>query len=98
MVSTASYLLNRCAKKKLEKVTPEEAWSEFKPNLNHLRFFGFVAYQHVSWQLRKKLDDKEAIMILVGYHSNGGYELFNTSKMRVVINQDVILNEIKQLQ
>ncbi|XP_058775646.1 uncharacterized protein LOC131649925 [Vicia villosa] len=70
-VSTATYLLNRCPTKKLEKLTPEEAWCGFKPNLSHLRVFGSVAYKHVPGQLRKKLDDKGEEMIFVGYHSTG---------------------------
>lgn len=62
---------------KLDNVTPEEAWSGFKPNLNHLRVFDSIAYRHVPGQLRKKLDDKGEMMIFVGYHSTGGYQLFD---------------------
>lgn len=64
-----------CPTKKLENVTPEEAWPGFKLNLNHLRVFCSIAYQHVPGQLRKKFDDKGEVMILVGYHSTGGYKL-----------------------
>lgn len=63
-VYTTAYLLNMCPIKKLEKVTPEEAWSVFKQNLNHLRVFGSITYRHVSGQLRKRLDDKGEVMIL----------------------------------
>lgn len=80
-VSITVYLLNRCPIKKLEKVTFEEAWSGFKPNLNHLRVFGFVAYQHILGQHIKKLDDKGEMMILVGYHSTGGYKLFDAPNL-----------------
>lgn len=57
-ISTTTYFLNRYPTKKLENVPPEEAWSRFKPNLNHLRVFGSVAYRHVPRQLINKLDDK----------------------------------------
>lgn len=50
-------MLNRFPTKKLEKLTPEKVWFRFKPNLIHLRVFSFVAYQHLSGQLTKKLDD-----------------------------------------
>lgn len=79
-------MLNRCPTKKLEKVTSEEAWSGFIPNLNHLRIFGFVAYRHVLGQLRKKLDDKVEMMILVGYHSTDGYKLYDAKNRRVMIS------------
>lgn len=63
-----------------------------------MRVFGFVAYQHVLGQLKKKLDDKGEVIILVGYHSTGGYKLFDAVKMRVVNIQDVIVDEIKDMQ
>lgn len=37
-------------------------------------------------------------MILVGYHSTGGYKVFDASNKRVAIIQDVIVNEIKEQQ
>src|SRR3954470_17484932 len=92
-VSTATYLLNRCPTKKLEKLTPEEAWCGFKPNLSHLRVFGSVASKHVSGQLRKKLDDKGEEMIFVGYHSTGGYKLFDARNRKIQISRDVIFEE-----
>lgn len=57
-VLTTAYLLNRYPTKKLEKITPEEAWSRLKPKMSHLRVFCYVVYQHMLDQLRKKLDDK----------------------------------------
>lgn len=97
-VSAAAYSLNRCPTNKLEKVTLEEAWSGFKPNLNHLIVFGFVAYQYVLGKLRKKLGDKVELMIVVGYHSTSGYKLYDTTNRRILINRDVIVDEIKELQ
>lgn len=94
-VSIAAYLLNRCPTKKLEKVTPEEVWSGFKPSLSHLRVFGSVAFRHISGQLRKKLDGKGEKMLLVGYHPTGGYKLFDMSSMKIMISRDVIVDEIR---
>lgn len=86
-----------CPTKKLEKVTPEQAWSGFKPNLNHLRVFGFVTYRDVPRHLRKKLDDKREVMILVGYHSNGGSKLFDVVNKRIVISRDIVV-DVKQAE
>ncbi|KRZ09820.1 Retrovirus-related Pol polyprotein from transposon TNT 1-94 [Trichinella zimbabwensis] len=47
-VGTANYLQNRCPIKALQKMTPEEAWSERKPNLAHLKVFGCLAMVHVA--------------------------------------------------
>lgn len=90
VVSTTAYLLNRCPTKKLENVTLEEAWSGLKPNLNHLKVFGFIAYRHAPCQLIKKLDDKGGVIVLVGYHSLGGYKPFDTVNRRIIIIRDVV--------
>lgn len=37
-------------------------------------------------------------MILVGYHSTGGYKLFDVVNMRIVISRNVIIDEMKQLK
>ena len=57
-ISTVVYILNRCPTKSVCDKTPKEAWSERKPLIWHLRVFGCIAYAHVPYQLRKKLDDK----------------------------------------
>jgi hypothetical protein len=95
-VSTATYVLNRCPTKRLNDITPEECWTGNKPNVNHLRVFGSVAYRHVPDQLRRKLDDKSEVMILVGYHNTGGYKLFDPVKRNIVISRDVLIDEVKK--
>lgn len=41
------YLLNRCPNVSFKDLTPEEAWSNVKPTVKHLRVFGCVAYMHI---------------------------------------------------
>ena len=88
--------MNRCPTKKLEGITPEECWSGVKPSLSHLKVFGSIAHRHVPDQLRRKLDDKSSQMILVGYHSTGGYKLFDPENKMIVISRDVIIDEFKE--
>ncbi|RDX93043.1 hypothetical protein CR513_24745, partial [Mucuna pruriens] len=47
-VTTAAYVLNRCPTKRLQSVTPKEAWTGDKPMVNHLRIFGSLSYKHVE--------------------------------------------------
>lgn len=94
-VSTATYVLNRSPSKRLDGVTPEEAWSGKKPNAVHLRVFGFVCFRHIPDQLRSKMDDKGEQMILLGYHSIGGYKLFNPKTKQVVVSRDMFVDELK---
>jgi hypothetical protein len=57
-IDCAVYLLNRYKTSSLENITPQEAWSGFKPSVSHLKVFGSVAYAHIPDQKRVKLDDK----------------------------------------
>jgi hypothetical protein len=80
----------------LDRITPEESWSGVRPNLNHLKVFGSLVYRHVPDQLRRKLDDKSNQMVLIGYHSTGGYKLLDPITRQIVISRDVIVDELKE--
>ena len=74
VMSTATYILNKCPTKKLEGITLEECWSSVNPSLIHLKVFRSIAHRHVPNQLIRKLDDKSSQMILIGNDSIGGYK------------------------
>ncbi|MCI20774.1 retrovirus-related pol polyprotein from transposon tnt 1-94 [Trifolium medium] len=95
-VNTACYVLNRCPTKRLNDVTPEECWSGNKPNVSHLKLFGSIAYRHVPDQLRKKLDDKSELIVLVSYHSTSDYRLYDPINKSIMISRDVIIDEMKE--
>jgi len=46
-LSKAVYLRNLSPTKAVEGMTPFEAWTGEKPNIQHLRIFGCAAYAHV---------------------------------------------------
>ena len=92
-MNTAAYILNRSPTKKVENMTPEEAWTGAKPCVSHLRAFGSICYRHVPDQVRTKLDDKGERMILLGYHSTSGYKLINPVNNKIVISRDVVADE-----
>ena len=48
-------------------MTPQEAWSDDKPSVSHLRIFGCIAYAQVPETQRKKLDDHGEKCIFIGY-------------------------------
>lgn len=95
-VSNAVYVLNRSPTKRLVDVTPEEVWCGSRPSVEHLRVFGSVAYRHIPEQMRKKLDDKSEQMVLVGYHSTGGYRLLNPRTNQITISRDVVIDEARE--
>lgn len=75
--------------------TPYEAWTCVKLNVSHLRVFGSMCFMNVPEQLRKKLDDKSQIMVLIGYNSTGAYKLYSPNNDKLLINQDVLVDESK---
>lgn len=93
-VATAVYLLNRCPTKSVRNMTPEEAWSSFKPSVAHLRVFGCIAYAKIPEARRIKLDDKGVKCIFVGYGDRTmGYKLYNPLTKKVIISRDVVFEE-----
>lgn len=93
-VACAVYVLNRCPTKSVRDKTPEEAWSERRPSIRHLKIFGCLAYAHVPDQLRKKLDDKGEKCIFIGYSDTSkAYKLYNPETKKIVISRDVIFDE-----
>lgn len=48
----------------------------------------------MKWEtMRRKLDDKNEPMILVGYHKIGAYMLFNPMNDKTVMSQDIVIDE-----
>lgn len=97
-MSITAYLFNRCPTKKLKNIKPKESWSRFKSNMSHIRMFCLVAYRHVLYQLIKKLDGKGEQMILVRYHSMGGYKPYDTINKRIIIIKDMSFYELRDWQ
>ena len=93
VVSTATYIFNKCPTKKLKDRVPEEVWTRRKPIVKHLRVFGSLCFKHVPDERRKKLQDKSVPMILVGYHPIGAYRLYDPLTHKIFINKDVVIDE-----
>jgi len=93
--ATATYLINRSPTKKLHDKTPKEAWCGVKPSFQHLKIFGSLCFRHLPDQLRRKLDDKSQLMIMVGYHSTSAYKLYDPNNKKIVFSKDVKFDETK---
>jgi hypothetical protein len=46
-VNTVVYIRNRYPTKALESKTPQEAWTNRKPDVSHLRVFSCKAFAHI---------------------------------------------------
>ncbi|GKB51791.1 zinc finger, CCHC-type containing protein, partial [Tanacetum coccineum] len=65
-VRQAVYIQNRVPTKTLGDTTPYERWSGKKPNLEHLRVFGCIAYLKVLRGHQQKLDSKSEMLVHLG--------------------------------
>jgi len=55
-MNTTIYTLNMYPIKLVEGKALYEAWTGKKPNITHLRLFGYDAYAFIIFKKRKKLD------------------------------------------
>ena len=91
--TTAAYLLNRIPCRS-DAVTPEEMWTNQKPDLSNIRIFGCKSMVHIPKEKRRKLDSKSIECILLGYCTNTkAYRLYNISTKKIIISRDVIFLE-----
>ena len=76
--------------------TPEEAWSEIKPSVEHFRVFGCLSHVHVPAEKRTKLDDKSFSCVLLGVNERSkAYRLYDPISQRIIISKDVKFEEDK---
>ena len=53
---TTMYVHNHSPHRVLENKTPEELFSDKKPEVSHLRIFGYLVYIHIPKEKRTKLE------------------------------------------
>jgi hypothetical protein len=95
-MACSTYLLNRCPTKSVKNMTPQEAWSGYKPSVAHLRIFGCLAYSQVPETKRKKLDDCGEKCIFLGYSEESkANKLYNPLTKKLVVSRNVIFDEEK---
>jgi hypothetical protein len=51
--------MNRTPTTVVHGMTPEEKFTSKKPDVSHLKVFGYIAYMHVSDEKRSKLDPQK---------------------------------------
>ncbi|KAL4366630.1 hypothetical protein GQ457_05G026360 [Hibiscus cannabinus] len=88
------HVLNRSPTFVVQNMTSEEDWSGRRPNVDHFRIFGCIAYAHVPDAKRKKLDDKGEKCVFLGVsETSKSYKLFNPLTEKIVISRDIIFDE-----
>jgi hypothetical protein len=88
------YVHNRIPHHILKDMTPEEASSGKKPNVEHLRIFGFPIYIHIPKDKRKKLELLGKMGIFVGYNElSKAYRIYILEQHNIEVSKDVTFNE-----
>ena len=79
----------------LDNKTPEEAFSRVKPEVSHLRIFGFLVYIHVPKEKRTKLDPSRRKGIFVGYSDTSkAYKIYLPEFKKINTSKDVTFDEV----
>ena len=94
-VSCAVYIMNRTPTSAVHDITPEEAFTNVKPDMSHMKVFGCVCYVHIPDEKRRKLDPKAEKCVFLGYASESkGYRCYNPSTKKFQISRDVVFDEL----
>lgn len=89
----AAHLRNLFPSPRQKRSTSYELMTGYKPSAAHLRVFGCLAWRHIPKELRKKLDSKSELGIVVGCLENSQYKLWIPSRKVAVITRDVTISE-----
>ncbi|KOC58654.1 Copia protein, partial [Habropoda laboriosa] len=73
--NAAAYTRNRI-KSRVHGKTPYEVWHQRKPNVQHMKRFGCMAYVLSKGGTRKKFDSKIKRGFFVGYNENKTYRVY----------------------
>jgi hypothetical protein len=91
---TSIYVQNRIPHRILKDMTPEEAFSGKKPNVENLRIFGCQVYSHIPKDKRNKLEPSGKMGIFVGYSdSSKAYRIYIPNQHKIEVRSDVTFNE-----
>jgi hypothetical protein len=94
--ATAVYLQNRSPHRILGKMTLEEAFTDRRLDVEHIRIFGCSTFSHVPLERRTKLDRTTQQGILVGYSKvSKSYHIYIPPHRKVVVSRDVRFEEDK---
>ncbi|KAE8656273.1 hypothetical protein F3Y22_tig00117005pilonHSYRG00292 [Hibiscus syriacus] len=94
VVNWSIHILNRSPTFVVQNMTPEKAWSGRKPSVNHFQIFGCIAYAHITYEKRNKLDNKGEKCIFLGVSDKSkAYKLYSPSTMKIIISCDVVFDE-----
>ena len=96
LVSTSCYVMNRVLIRPILRKTPYELLNGRKPNISHLRVFGYSCFVlNNGKENLGKFDEKADNGIFIGYSSNSrAYRVYNKRLMIVEEFVHVVFDEV----
>jgi hypothetical protein len=93
------YIQNKSPHYILGNKTPEEAFSGVKPEVGHLRIFGFPVYIHVPKEKISKMEPSGRKGTFVGYNETSkAYRIYIPGQKQIEVSQDVTFDEEETFQ
>jgi hypothetical protein len=93
-INCVNYIVTHTPTKSLKNIKLEEAWTKIKPDVNHFRVFGSIAWAHIPDEKIKALQPKSEKCIFVGYSEDvKGYTLLQPHCNEIIIRRDVKFDE-----
>ena len=76
-------------------MTLEERYTGVRSDESCLKVFGCIAYVHIPYELRTKLDPKAKKCIFIGYSlEQKGYRCYNPVTRQIRVSRDVVFDEL----
>jgi hypothetical protein len=94
VVNTTIYIKNRCPTNIFDSKTPQEAWTNIKLDVSHLKIFDCKTIAHIRHEKRSKLESKSIPCVFLGYYEgNKSYHSMCVETKRIIKSQDVMFLE-----
>jgi hypothetical protein len=93
------YVQNRLPHSALWLNTPEEMFTRKKPELSHLKIFGYPVFIHIPKEKRNKLEPSKKKGIFVGYcELSKAFRIYIPGHRHIEISRDVTFDEEEALK
>ncbi|KAJ9566378.1 hypothetical protein OSB04_002344 [Centaurea solstitialis] len=93
-VLTAAYIINRLPSKVIKNKTPYEIIFQQRPDYEHMKVFGCLAYFRSNETKGDKFEAKGRPGVFLGYpQGTKGYKIFDIENKKIIVSRDVRFQE-----
>ncbi|KAJ9561853.1 LOW QUALITY PROTEIN: hypothetical protein OSB04_007013 [Centaurea solstitialis] len=93
-VLTAAYIINRLPSKVIRNKTPYEIIFQQRPDYEHMKVFGCLAYFRSNETKGDKFEAKGRPGVFLGYpQGTKGYKIFDIENKKIIVSRDVRFHE-----